>query len=124
MVKLKNFSLQRLGDIYNKLLEADFETTKQSLDHIKKTDLVWSAHTITDKARQSIVKKYKLDGKNKEDKEANIKANEEYIKVLNEEIELDLTPFSTTTIESVSLKPIEILLLKELGLYKEQEETQ
>ena len=122
MIKVKNASLQRLLTIYSKLMEADFETTKESLSHIETATKIENLYKITEKAREAIVKKYKLDGKNKEDKEANQSANEEYIKVLLEEVEVDFKPFSMATIESApTLKPVEIMLLKELKLIKEED---
>lgn len=101
-------------------MEADFDTTKESLLHIENATKIENLYKITEKARESIVKKYKLDGKNKDDKEANQSANQDYIKVLMEDVEVDLNTFSLPTIESVSLKPIEIMLLKELKLIKEE----
>ena len=124
MIKLQNASLQRLLTIYNKLFEADFETTKESLTHIENATKLENLYKITEKARESIVKKYKLDGKNKEDKEANQSANQDYIKVLLEEVEVDLSQFSLSTIESVNLKPIEIMLLKELKLIKQDNDQE
>lgn len=120
MIKIKNASLQRLLTIYSKLMEADFDTTKESLLHIENATKLENLYKITEKARESIVKKYKLDGKNKDDKEVNQSANQDYIKVLMEDVEVDLSTFSLPTIESVNLKPIEIMLLKDLKLIKEE----
>jgi hypothetical protein len=120
MTKIKNFNLQSLITIYVKLFEADFPTTKDSLDHIDKTTKLEAFFAITDKARQSIVKKFKLDGENKDNEEINKKANEEYVKVMMEEVEVELTPFDVEVLKSApTLKPVEIMLLKNLNLLKE-----
>jgi len=120
MTKIKNFNLQSLITIYVKLFEADFLSTKDSLNHIEKTTKLESLFAITDKARQSIVKKFKLDGENKENEEVNKKANEEYIKVMMEEVEVELTPFDVDVLKSAPvLKPSEIMLLKTLNLFKD-----
>lgn len=122
MIKIQNVHLSKLLGLYNKLLQADFPSTKDALDHIKKTNLINDAFKLTETARESIVKKYKLDGANKEDEEANKKANEAYTKVLLEEVELDLKALSLQVLETVSMKPIEILMLQELKLVEEEEQ--
>ncbi len=121
MIKIQNVHLSKLLTIYAKLLEADFPSTKDALEHIKRSNAIEVSYKITESAREAIVKKYKLDGVNKEDEEANKKANEAYTKVLLEEVELDLTPFSEEVLLSVNLKPVEILRLKELKLFIEEE---
>lgn len=123
MTKIQNVHLSKLLGLYNKLLQADFPSTKDALDHIKKTNLINDAFKLTETARESIVKKYKLDGVNKEDEEANKKANEAYTKVLLEEVELDLKALPLQVLETVSMKPIEILMLQELKLVEEEEES-
>ena len=122
MIKIQNVHLSKLLGLYNKLLQADFPSTKDALDHIKKTNLINDAFKLTETARESIVKKYKLDGVNKEDEEANKKANEAYTKVLLEEVELDLKVLPLQVLETVSMKPIEILMLQELKLVEEESE--
>lgn len=122
MIKIQNVHLSKLLGLYNKLLQADFPSTKDALDHIKKTNLINDAFKLTETARESIVKKYKLDGANKEDEEANKKANEAYTKVLLEEVELDLKVLPLQVLETVSMKPIEILMLQELKLVEEESE--
>jgi hypothetical protein len=120
MTKIKNFNLQTLLTIYGKMMEADFFTTKDSLDHIEKSTKLEALFAITDKARLSIVKKYKLDGVNKDNEEINKKANEEYVKVMMEEVEVDLTPFNVEVLKTApTLKPSEIMLLKQLNLIEE-----
>lgn len=123
MTKIQNVHLSKLLGLYNKLLQADFPSTKDALDHIKKTNLINDAFKLTETARESIVKKYKLDGVNKEDEEANKKANEAYTKVLLEEVELDLKALPLQVLETVSMKPIEILMLQELKLVEDEEES-
>lgn len=118
MVKIQNLNLQNLLEVYSKLLQADFPTTKESLNHIKKTKLIEEAFKVVESAKESLIKKYKLDGENKEDKVANDKANEAYVKILMEEIELDLTQFEEETLNSIKMKPIEFLLLEQLDLVK------
>ena len=122
MIKIQNVHLSKLLGLYNKLLQADFPSTKDALDHIKKTNLINDAFKLTETAREAIVKKYKLDGVNKEDEEANKKANEAYTKVLLEEVELDLKVLPLQVLETVSMKPIEILMLQELKLVEEESE--
>lgn len=122
MIKIQNVHLSKLLGLYNKLLQADFPSTKDALDHIKKTNLINDAFKLTETAREAIVKKYKLDGANKEDEEANKKANEAYTKVLLEEVELDLKVLPLQVLETVSMKPIEILMLQELKLVEEESE--
>jgi hypothetical protein len=124
MIKIQNVHLSKLLTLYAKLLQADFPSTKDALDHIKRSNAIEQAYKITESAREAIVKKYKLDGQNKEDEEANKKANEAYTKVLLEEVELDLVPFDQDIILSINLKPIEILMLKDLKLFLEEESKQ
>lgn len=122
MIKIQNVHLSKLLGLYNKLLQADFPSTKDALEHIKKTNLIKDAFNLTETAREAIIKKYKLDGVNKEDEEANKKANEAYTKVLLEEVELDLKVLPLQVLETVSMKPIEILMLQELKLVEEESE--
>ena len=124
MIKVQNVHLSKLLTLYAKLLQADFPSTKDALDHIKRSNSIEQAYKITESAREAIVKKYKLDGVNKEDEEANKKANEAYTKVLLEEVELDLVPFSQDILLSINLKPIEILMLKDLKLMVEEEQSE
>jgi hypothetical protein len=121
MIKIQNVHLSKLLSLYAKLLQADFPSTKDALDHIKRSNAIEQAYKVTESAREALVKKYKLDGVNKDDEEANKKANEAYTKVLLEEVELDLVPFDQDIILSINLKPIEILMLKELKLFVEEE---
>ena len=123
MIKIQNVYLSKLLGLYAKLLQADFPSTKDALDHIKRSNAIEQAFKITESAREALVKKYKLDGGNKEDEQANQKANEAYAKVLMEEVELDLVPFSEEILHSINLKPIEILMLKEVKLMVEEEQS-
>lgn len=124
MIKVQNVHLSKLLSLYAKLLQADFPSTKDALDHIKRSNAIEQAFKITESAREALVKKHKLDGVNKDNDEANKKASEAYTKVLLEEVELDLVPFSEEIILSINLKPIEILMLKELKLFIEEKEEQ
>lgn len=124
MIKIQNVHLSKLLSLYSKLLQADFPSTKDALDHIKRSNAIEQAYKVTESARGGIIKKYKLDGVNKDDEEANKKANEAYTKVLLEEVELDLVPFSEEVILSINLKPIEILMLKDLKLFVEEEQNE
>lgn len=123
MIKIQNVHLSKLLSLYAKLLQADFPSTKDALDHIKRSNAIEQAYKVTESAREGIIKKYKLDGANKEDEESNKKASEAYTKVLLEEVELDLVPFSEEVILSINLKPIEILMLKDLKLMIEEEQV-
>lgn len=124
MIKVQNVHLSKLLTLYAKLLQADFPSTKDALEHIKRSNAIEQAFKITESAREALIKKYKLDGVNKEDEEANKKANEAYTKVLLEEVELDLVPFSQDILLSINLKPIEILMLKDLKLMVEEEQSE
>lgn len=118
MIKVKgqNSQLERLIQIYTKLSMVDFPSAKDALAHIKDLQKLEAEWSKVEKLREAIVKKNKLD-KEPDNKEANVKANEEYIKVLLEQFELELNQMPQAVIDLLTA-PADLLLLDKLGIKK------
>lgn len=118
MIKVKgeNNDLDRLIQIYTKLSMVDFPSAKDALTHIKDLQKLEAEWSKVEKLREAIVKKNKLD-KDPDNKEANIKANEEYIKVLLEQFELELVEMPEQVVALIKT-PADLLLLDKLGIKK------
>jgi len=118
-MKIQNTNLSRLISLYNKLSSVDFPSAKQAIAHIKDAKRIQLASDDIEELRKIIVNKYKLkEGAINEESPNVRKADEEYIKVLLESTELDLTEFPVGIIEQVRVSPLEIMLLEDLKLYK------
>lgn len=116
-MKVKNSDLNTLAGIYGKLLFADFEgenAYKDAMQISEESVKIEDALRAQEKLKTAIVKKYKInEGASKEQEE---KANEEYIKLLSEEFEIDLVKIKKDYLSKIKVKPFEIRLLDLLKL--------
>jgi len=114
-IKIKNGQLVHLLNVFVKASEADFESTKQAMDHIDHTETIEKAQKKVDKLRDNLVKKYKLD-KQPVNQEDNEKASKEYTDILMEDVELEVE-IPKAVVDQLRIKPVEITTLVTSGLY-------
>lgn len=112
----KNSQLKRLVEVYSKLSMLDFPSAKDALTHIKDLQKIEAEWSRVEKLRETIVKKNKLD-KEPDNKEANVKANEEHIKVLLESFEIELNKIPDEVVDLLT-SPADLMLLDSLGIKK------
>lgn len=116
MATIKRHQVSTLASVHSKLNLIDFDSPKEAIQHVrdgKKIDVILDENQ---KILENIRKKYDL--KEGVSSEVQRKANEEYVKLILEDAELDIEPYKEVYISKLKLTPVEALVLEESGLYK------
>lgn len=119
-MKLTYNKINQLLPIYGKLMAIDFEDSFEEAaelgsEFVKLEDSV----KAFEKVKDGIISKYKIGDnevpeKIKEKNEK--KANEEFKKLLDVEVNIELRKISTKHISQIKIRPLEAVLLKSLDL--------
>lgn len=119
-MKISNSKINQLIQVYGKLMSIEFdgdfeEASSLAKDYIKLEDSI----KAFEKLKDGIVKKHKLNDQEATEEERKLregKANEEFFSLLSVEHEIDLAPIKKDYLSKIKIKPLEALMLKDLGL--------
>lgn len=113
--------LSVLFNIYQKLNYADFPSPKAVKDHLVDFKKIKGEMEVHDTFIETFKQKYEITEQGIIKDEKGIKA---YTDFLAQEVEIELNLIDQDVIDQVNLKPVNIIMLEELNLIKQDEQDE